>query len=128
MQSLLLQQPLNPPPPYNIKGINMKNPKIIKHALLKAILTALYVMIIGSLMYLANNNTSDPGPNILVPIAMLMLLVFSVALIGWLMFGKPIMLYLDKKKKEAISLLTYTLLFFMLLTLIVLAFLLIVVV
>ena len=105
----------------------MKKTEIIKHALLKAVLTALYVMIIGSLMYLANNNTSDPGPNILIPIAMLMLLVFSVALIGWLMFGKPVMLYLDKKKKEAISLLTYTLFFFMLLTLIVLAFLMMIV-
>ena len=54
---------------------------------------------------------------------MLMLLVFSAAFTGFLIFGKPIMWYLDNKKKEAFSLLIYTLSLFLIITLIALLFL-----
>jgi hypothetical protein len=103
----------------------MKKAEIIRHAFIDALLTALYVILIASFIYIAGQNSLGENENlsILIPIAMLMLLVFSVALVGWLIFGKPVMWYLDKKKKEALSLLGYTLLFFMLLTLVVLAFL-----
>jgi hypothetical protein len=40
---------------------------------------------------------------------MLSLLVFSAALVGSLIFGRPILWYLDNKKKEAVLLLAYTL-------------------
>lgn len=46
---------------------------------------------------------------IIIPMAMLMLFVCSAAITGFLVFGKPMMRYIDGKKKEAISLLTYTL-------------------
>jgi hypothetical protein len=38
----------------------------------------------------------------------LMLLVFSAALMGILVFGQPAMWYVDGKKKEALYLLGYT--------------------
>jgi len=54
---------------------------------------------------------------ILAPITLLLLFVFSAALTGFLIFGKPAQLYVDGKKKEALSLLTYTLGFFSIITL-----------
>jgi hypothetical protein len=62
--------------------------------------------------FLGKNNT------ILIPIAMLMLFVFSAAFTGILILGRPVMWYLDGKKKEAIYLLFYTLLVFFVVTLI----------
>jgi hypothetical protein len=49
-----------------------------------------------------NNN------NILIPIFMLLLFVFSAALMGILVFGRPVMWYIDGKKKEAVLLLIQT--------------------
>lgn len=45
----------------------------------------------------------------LVPITVLLLFVSSAAITGFLIFGKPAQMYVDGKKKEALSLLTYTL-------------------
>ena len=53
---------------------------------------------------------------ILAPIALLFVFVFSAALTGYLIFGKPALMYIDGKKKEALSLLTYTLGFFSIVT------------
>jgi hypothetical protein len=46
---------------------------------------------------------------IIVPMAMLLLFVCSAAITSFLVFGKPVMLYIDGQKKEAVSLLAYTL-------------------
>ena len=48
----------------------------------------------------------------LVPIVMLSLLVFSVAIMGVLIFGRSAMWYLDGRKDEALSLLAHTLAIF----------------
>jgi len=50
------------------------------------------------------------------PIVMLSLFVFSAALTGTLIFGRPILWYLDGKKSEAISLFAYTLAIFLTIT------------
>jgi uncharacterized membrane protein len=57
------------------------------------------------------------GPDtVFMPMAMLMLFVFSAAVTSGLVLGRPIMWYLDGKKKEAIHLLVSTLsIFFVLL-------------
>lgn len=52
----------------------------------------------------------------LVPITLLLLFVFSAALTSFLIFGKPAQMYIDGKKKEALSLLTQTLIFFSIIT------------
>lgn len=46
----------------------------------------------------------------------LLLFVFSAALTSMLIFGRPVLWYLDGKKKEAISLLTHTLVIFLIIT------------
>ena len=49
-----------------------------------------------------------PKDTALTPVAVLMLLVFSAALEGILVFGQPVMWYIDGKKKAALNLLGYT--------------------
>lgn len=84
--------------------------KTKKYALLDAMGTAFYVVLIGLFFFLMEQKFSGkPDNGIITPIAMLMLLVFSVALVGTLIFGRPVVWYLDGKKKEALSLLVHTL-------------------
>lgn len=88
---------------------------IIKNALLNAGAAALYVVAVASFMFYVPKSS---GPdNVLMPIVALLLLVFSAALMGVLIFGRPIVWYLDGKKEEAFSLLAYTLVIFLLITL-----------
>ena len=57
---------------------------------------------------------------------MLMLFVFSAAFTGTLVLGRPIVWYLNGKKREALSLLFYTLGVFLAITLIAFLFLIII--
>ena len=82
---------------------------ILKTACLNSIATAGYVSLVGFSMFYSGKLNFVKEPTPFIPIFMLMLLVFSVALVGTLMFGKPILWYLDGKKKEALELLMYTL-------------------
>lgn len=92
--------------------------RIIKLASRNALLAFAYVTGVGLFM---SNASAVFGQKdtMLTPVAMLMLLVFSAALMGILVFGQPLMWYLDGKKKAALSLLGYTmgaLLVFLILT------------
>ena len=92
--------------------------KIIKHAFIDAFGTVIYIILIVSFMY-SLQSIAPKEDIILVPIAMLLLFVFSAALTGVLVFGKPILWYIDGKKKEAISLMGYTLGILLIITLLV---------
>lgn len=96
----------------------MENKEIIRHALINALGTAVYVIIIASFMFFASQGIFGENPSIFVPITMLMLFVFSAALTGFLIFGRPIMWYLDNKKKQAFSLFVYTLTIFLMIILV----------
>lgn len=94
--------------------------KIVKNALLDALGTFVYVVLVASLMSYLQANYQDMNDIVLItPIAMLMLFVFSAALTGFLVFGRPILMYLDGKKKDALSLLFWTLVFLFAITFIV---------
>jgi hypothetical protein len=80
---------------------------MIKRAFLNAIGTVVYIVLVISLIF-SLRILPEPEDMILVPIAMLLLFVCSAAITGFLVFGKPVMLYIDGKKKEAVSLLGYT--------------------
>ena len=67
-------------------------------------------MYYGASIKIGKSNT------ILVPITLLMLFVMSASITGFLIFGKPVQVYLDGKKKEALSLLMQTLVFFSIIT------------
>ena len=103
----------------------MKKNEITKYALTNALGTALYVTIIASFIYVTGEGALGETKTVFIPIAMLMLFVFSAAFTGGLIFGRPVMWYLDGKKQEALSLLFYTLGIFLIITIIVLFFLII---
>lgn len=91
--------------------------KIQKTALVDALLTTAYIILVGGFFYFGTLLKIGRNNTFLAPIVMLLLFVFSAALTGYLMFGKPALWYVDGKKKEALSLLSYTLTFFCVITL-----------
>lgn len=90
--------------------------KLKKRGFINAFATALYVIAIASFMYYGSLIKLGRANIILVPITMLLLFVFSAALTGFLIFGKPAQLYVDGKKKEALAMLTYTFVSFFIVT------------
>lgn len=90
---------------------------MIKYAFLNATGTAAYVTAVGSFLFYAPK-VFGRGNSVLIPITMLLLFVFSAALTGALILGRPILWYVDGKKKEALSLLISTLAFLLGFTLI----------
>ncbi|MBI2449138.1 hypothetical protein HYV49_02470 [Candidatus Pacearchaeota archaeon] len=91
--------------------------KIIRRAFIDSVGTAVYIIIVVSFIF-SLRVLAPKEDIIIIPIAMLLLFVCSAAITGFLVFGKPVMLYIDGKKKEAISLLSYTLGILALITLI----------
>jgi hypothetical protein len=92
----------------------------IWHSLGHAGLVLFYIWIIAEIMtHFDKKGGGNPG--ILVPIAILSLLVLSVTVVGTLIFGRPVLIYLNGQKKEAIQFLGYTVLWMFLITAIVLA-------
>lgn len=88
---------------------------IAKYAAINSILTALYVVIVALFINFLGSKSGETK-SVIIPISMLMLLVFSVALVGSLMFGRPILWYMEGRKKESVKLLIYTLGIFLILT------------
>ncbi len=88
------------------------NDAIIKSAILHAVAAALYVATVASFLFYAPKSFG-PANTVLVPIVLLLLFVFSAALTGILIFGRPILWYLDGRKKESLFLLAATLLVFL---------------
>jgi hypothetical protein len=82
---------------------------LVKYAGLNALGTVLYVAIIAT--FLANTGNFQPTQRAmaLIPVAMLLLFVFSAAITGLLVLGRPVMWYMEGKKKDAVSLFLWTL-------------------
>jgi hypothetical protein len=86
----------------------MKNSKLILHGFLQALGVALYILGITTIM--ANvNKILGPKDTFLTPIIVLLLFVLSAAITGTLTLGRPVLMYLDNKKTEAIKLFIFTL-------------------
>lgn len=92
--------------------------EIRKTAFINSLLTILYIVGISIFFYTLSIVKKGPDNNFLAPIVFLSVFVFSASITSYLMLGKPAQLYIDGKKKEALSLITYTLGFFSLFTLI----------
>jgi len=90
--------------------------EIQKTALFDALATTLYIIIVSGFMFFGSTLKLGRVNTILTPIAFLLLFVFSTALTGYLIFGKPAQMYIDGKKKEALSLLSFTMMFFSIIT------------
>ncbi len=86
---------------------------IVRQAALNASGTALYIAGVGTFLQNAGKVFGENTPDTwLTPIAMISLFVFSAALTAYLMLGKPVLWYLDGRKKDAVSLFQWTLLIF----------------
>lgn len=86
----------------------MNKNTIIARAAIHACGAAAYVFLVVFFIQSSFGINLEHDAGIFAPIVILLLLVFSVALMGLLVFGKPIFLYLDGQKKEAVSLVFFT--------------------
>jgi hypothetical protein len=79
--------------------------KITKLAFFLALGEAAYISLVAILLFTVGKFFgSKPDPAIIAPIAFLLLFVISASISGALILGKPLMWYLDGKKKEALQL------------------------
>lgn len=98
----------------------MKNSKLIFISLLNALGTAVYIVAVS---FIIRNGEKIFGKmeNFLGPVAFLLLFVLSAAVTGALILGRPVILYFEDKKNEAIKLFLYTIVWLFIITLAVLA-------
>lgn len=90
--------------------IYMKNSKLLLYSLFHSLGVLAYILAIS--WFLSNGekifNESGKPDSFLAPAFMLILLVISATITGALVLGKPILLYIENKKIEAIKMLSYT--------------------
>jgi len=79
-----------------------------KTALYNAIGTIAYIFLVASILNSAGRLFGNDNNGIFSGVAFLCLFTLSALVVGSLVLGKPLTLYLDGKKKEAISLFTQT--------------------
>ncbi|HEX3100084.1 MAG TPA: hypothetical protein VHQ41_03915 [Patescibacteria group bacterium] len=82
--------------------------KLKQRSLLNALGTAAYVAIIATLLQNGERIFGEPN-SMVAPIAFLLLFVMSASITGGLVLGKPILMYMDGQKKEAVQMFLYTL-------------------
>lgn len=89
----------------------MNKNQITKYAFFNALIAATYIALVATIM----NNIehfigSNEGGNdsVFAPITFLLLFVISAAVMAITIFGRPVMWYLDGKRKEAVGLVLST--------------------
>ena len=83
------------------------NTHLVKIAVLQSLGIVAYSALVALIMTNGDHLFGEMN-TVLAGIAFLMFFILSVAIVGSLIVVKPLMLYLDAKKKEAIALLIYT--------------------
>jgi len=99
----------------------MKN-NILKYSFFNAFCAIAYIGLIALLMDNAENIFGQL-PKILGTMSFLLLFVISAAVMGLLIFGRPILWYWDGKKQEAVALISYTIIVLALIAVVTVAFL-----
>jgi hypothetical protein len=85
----------------------MKNNPVVR-ALGHAVLTFIYISLVA--LFMSNvERVFDNIPDVLAGMTMLTLFVVSAAVTGALVVGRPILLYIEGKKSEAVRFFGYTL-------------------
>lgn len=85
----------------------MKNSKLIMMAFIHSLGTAVYVLAVAWFLF-NGERWFGKADNFFMPFALLLLLVLSASITGLLVLGRPIYLYFDGFKKEAVKLLGLT--------------------
>lgn len=105
-------------PMWNGKTIRkdiMKNS--LQTAAINSVTTAVYITLV-SLLMTNGNQIFGQEQGVLSGVGILLLMTLSVLVVGSLVIGKPLMLYLDGSKKEAVKLLMQTILILAVITII----------
>lgn len=92
-----------------------------KHPISNALAAIAYIIIVASVMFYGSNHASQTEDTLFAPIALISLFTLSAAVMGYIFLGQPVQLYLDGKKKEAVTLFTQTVAVFAAITLVALA-------
>ncbi|MEK7631436.1 MAG: hypothetical protein AAB445_01020 [Patescibacteria group bacterium] len=72
-------------------------------AFLHSLGVVVYISFVSFLMFNVERIFGGQPDTFLAPVAFLLLFTLSAAIVGLLVFGRPIMLYLDGKKREAVE-------------------------
>ncbi len=88
----------------------MNNKKFIISGLISSLGVFIYIIAVVSLLSNAQKIFGS-GQTFWTPVVMLLLLVLSATITGSLVLGKPIMLYLENQKTDAVKLFAYTICF-----------------
>lgn len=87
----------------------MKNSQLLKQAIFNSFGVLAYIFIVTTVIRNVDRiMAGQPDNPVIAPIAFLLLFIFSALFTGGLILGRPIMLYLDGKKREGVFLLLYT--------------------
>lgn len=82
--------------------------EVAKRGVANGLCAFVYVVAVVTLIDYLQRFADRPDPKFIAPLAMLMLFVLSAAVMALLVFGKPAMLYVDGKKKEAVQMVCWT--------------------
>ncbi len=92
-----------------------------KNPIINAIGASVYIILVVAVMTFVTEPMKNKPDTFFAPIMMLFVLTLSVAVMAYLFFYQPFILYFDNKKKEALDLFFKTILIFGVITLIFLA-------
>jgi len=87
-----------------------------KNPYINAITAVVYIVFVVLLINYGPTFVREKPDTILAPMAMLSLLVLSVAFMGYTFFFQPILMYLDGQKRESVKFFTSTLITFSVIT------------
>lgn len=96
----------------------MTNKKIILISLLNALGTAVYILAIALFFRNIQKIFGNKPDTFLAPLSILLLFVLSAAITAALVLGRPILLYVENQKPEAIKMFFYTIGWLFLITII----------
>ncbi len=83
-----------------------------QNPLYNALLASGYIVLVVTIMTSFVDKADGPEQGILLPLTVLSLFVLSAAVMSYIFFYQPIMLYMDGKKTEAVNLFLKTIGFF----------------
>ncbi len=82
---------------------------LIQRSFINALGTVAYIALVAAIMQNAERFFGQTEDTILAPIVFLTLFVLSAAITGSLVIGKPILMYINNEKSQAVRLFVYTL-------------------
>lgn len=79
-----------------------------KNPILNALGATGYILVVVSVMNMISMNLGNKPDTVFAPVVFLSMLTLSVAVMAYIFFYQPLLLLIDKKKKEALGLFTQT--------------------